>query len=260
VQDFNPLLLLSQEDLQTLSKEVRDSANLVNRRVVVFLFRPDLHISPAEWPCPRVAEGTAGCRRRFFVDSKARLTPGPERRRHFGPTDETFGCRFYDRLAATSPCEQILRMYKIRLFDPYATPLPNAAYTVFDGQRTVTGSTDEDAYATIRDLKVPAEVTVTWDDPRAEGTHYTLNIHVAIDGDDDDAARLRLHNLGYERWEDLADNVRDFQLNHFDRFPDMNRKGELDPATRAALRQVNQECDPSERPRGTEDGAGSEKK
>jgi hypothetical protein len=247
--EFNPLLMLSAPDLQTMPNDVRDAANLINRRVVIFLFRPELKIAPASWPCPTATEGVAGCRARFFLNAKQRLTPGPTRRRHYGPLDETFACRFYDRLAANSPCEQILRMYKIRLFDPYATPLPGASYTISDGKRTVTGLADSDAYATITDLKVPATVDVTWTDTSDSTSQYNLTVYVDVEGDDDDAAKQRLHNLGYENFPELADNVRAFQQDQQDRFPDMQPTGELDDATRAALRQVNAECDPSQRPK-----------
>jgi hypothetical protein len=248
--EFNPLLLLSASDLKTLPKDSRDAANLIDRRVAVFLFRPGLKVSVKDWPCPRASEGTGGCRKRFFRDAKQRLTPGPERKRHFGPADETFACRFYDRIAGASPCEQFLRMYKIRLFDTFATPLPLARFTVTDGKRTVTGITDDDAFATIRDLKVPAEIQVRWTHPKDETQEFFLNIHVDVEGDDDDAAKRRLHNLGFERFPTLADNVRDFQNDHAKRFPAMTATGVLDAPTRAALAEVHEDCEPTERPRG----------
>jgi len=249
--EFNPLLMLSAQDVQSLPKESRDGANLINRRVVVFLFRPELRLSVKDWPCPRASEGPADCRKRFFLDAKQRLTPGPTRRRHFGPTDETFGCRFYDRIAGASPCEQFLRMYKIRLFDSFATPMPGAPFSVNDGKRTVTGVADAEAFATIRDLKVPAEVHVTWRDPNDESLEFSLDVHVDVEGDDDTAATRRLHNLGYERFPALADNVREFQVDHATQFPNMTPTGQLDDPTRAALAQVHDDCAPAERPRET---------
>ena len=247
--EFNPLLLLSAKDVATMSKDDRDGANLVNRRVVVFLFRPEAEATVKAWPCPRASEGSAGCRHRFFKDAKQRLTPGPERKRHFGPTDETFACRFYDRIAGSSPCEQFLRMYKIRLFDTFATPLPRAPFTLDDGKRKITGVTDENAFATVRDLKVPAQVHVTWTHPDDASQQFSLDIHVDVDGDDDESAKRRLHNLGHERFPDFAANVREFQRSHRDEFPDMTETGVLDPPTRAALQRVHEDCDPAKRPR-----------
>jgi hypothetical protein len=243
--EFNPLLILSAEDSETLPKELRDLWNLVNRRVVIFLFRPEVRVSTKEWPCPRATEATTECRKRFFRNAQERLTPGPERRYHFGSLDETFACRFYDRIAGASPCERFLRTYKIRLFDPYAVPLPHAPFTISDGKRIISDFTNDEAYATVRDLKVPAEILVSWRHPQDDSEQYRLNIHVEIDGDDDESARRRLHNLGYERWPDLEDNVRAFQQDHQERFPGMTPSGKLDDTTRAALKDVHANCNPS---------------
>jgi hypothetical protein len=146
-------------------------------------------------------------------------------------------------------------MYKIRLFDPFATPLPGAPFTLKDGKRTINDFTDEDAFATIRDLKVPAEVSVTWRHPQDPTQQFSLNIHIDVQGDDQEAAKRRLHNLGFERLPTLADNVKQFQREHRARFAAMQENGELDAATREALAKVHEDCDPTERPRdGSEAG------
>lgn len=251
--EFNPLLILSTKDGKELAKRDRDLLNLVDRRVVVFLFRPEVRLAVGDWPCPRASEGTAGCRKRFFLDAKKRLEPGPERRRHKRRTDDTFACRFYDRIAGNSPCEQFLEMYRVRLFDKLATPLPGAPFTLTDGKRTVKGRADDDAFVTVRDLKVPANVHVEWQPADDASKNFQLDVHVEIDGDDDSASLRRLHNIGYEGRANARDDVEAFQADHKDRFAGMQVNGALDDVTRRALRDVNDECDPSPRSPPTPD-------
>ena len=45
-------------------KEERNAAYEQDRRVLVFVYKHDVEIDPAKWPCPRATEGVAGCRRR----------------------------------------------------------------------------------------------------------------------------------------------------------------------------------------------------
>jgi hypothetical protein len=117
--EFNPLLLLSTKESQTLPKAERDEENARNRRVVIFMYRAGMKINPKLWPCPTVAQGTADCVKRFFGPPKTgelRRKPGGERR-EFEKTRDTFACRFYDRNARLSPCEAppppVARIYNI---------------------------------------------------------------------------------------------------------------------------------------------------
>ena len=89
-------------------KTERKLPNTVNRRVVVLIFRKGSKVEPAKWPCPKVKEGTAGCRKRFFSDGENRRTKHlvDERRLHEKKA-ETFACRFYERVTDRSPCERI---------------------------------------------------------------------------------------------------------------------------------------------------------
>jgi outer membrane protein OmpA-like peptidoglycan-associated protein len=117
--EFNPVFLQSQKDIdefekvpasspeKPIKKAVRDAANEPDRRVLIFLFRPGIRINPDVWPCPRVKEGVEGCKKRFWSDGeKRRNTRLPDRPRKFEETKDTFGCRFYDRISANSPCER----------------------------------------------------------------------------------------------------------------------------------------------------------
>ncbi len=106
--EFNPYLVFSQaEEQEFLSNATeRNAQNAVNRRVVIFLFRPGMTVGATRWPCPAAAEGTAGCLKRFWSDGAARRAPQATRR-EYGETQNTFACRFYDRLASQSPCEGV---------------------------------------------------------------------------------------------------------------------------------------------------------
>lgn len=107
--EFNPLLLFSKAERDELEKPVnhtkRNAENAPNRRVVAYLFRKQAKVTPSDWPCPRASEGTAGCRKRFWSDSTARLQ-NTAKRRTAKDDGDTFGCRFYDRLTLSSPCER----------------------------------------------------------------------------------------------------------------------------------------------------------
>ena len=113
--EFNPLLIFSQEKQATFDQAKqqndgpgiteRNAANAPNRRVMGLLFRKGTRIDPAQWPCPRAAEGIAGCKKRFWADGDARRsTHLPGQDRSFDDTGTTFACRFYQRISAGSPC------------------------------------------------------------------------------------------------------------------------------------------------------------
>lgn len=106
--EFNPVLVFSQAEQQAYDnaadKTARNADNAPNRRVVVFLFRPNTRVDPTVWPCPRVDESIAGCKARFWSDGETRRKPQALRRR-VEDTDNTYACRFYHRIADQSPCE-----------------------------------------------------------------------------------------------------------------------------------------------------------
>lgn len=111
--EFNPVLIFSQEQQQEFQdsskKEQRDAENGPNRRVMALLFRPGTVVDPKKWPCPRADEGTGGCLSRFWSDGEQRRSKHLSGiTRKFEDTHDTFACRFYHRLAGSSPCEKIL--------------------------------------------------------------------------------------------------------------------------------------------------------
>ena len=108
--EFNPNMLFSQNEENRFSKPEnkteRDRENSVNRRVMVLIFRKGSTVDPAQWPCPRASDGTAGCRQRFWSDGEARRNKRlPDERRRHDQKGETFACRFYERIIDNSPCE-----------------------------------------------------------------------------------------------------------------------------------------------------------
>jgi hypothetical protein len=111
--EFNPVLIFSQKDQidfeQSKDKTARNNANATNRRVMVLIFRKGSRVNPSKWPCPRVHEGVAGCRKRFWSDGeKRRSTRLPDKPRTFAEAQDTFACRFYHRLSNNSPCERLI--------------------------------------------------------------------------------------------------------------------------------------------------------
>lgn len=132
---FNPKLLFSQTDENRYQKaerenqhdvlEERNRANRPNRRVVVLLFRPGTKISPEKWPCPRADEGVAGCKNRFWFDGEHRRRHLPDSERTFEKEQDTFACRFYQRLTGDSPCERARVQCSPTIFFPEEPGSPN---------------------------------------------------------------------------------------------------------------------------------------
>jgi hypothetical protein len=110
--EFNPLLIFSEADnrrfTQSEDKAERNETNASNRRVMALMFRKGSRVDPAQWPCPRIKEGVAACRKRFWSDGEIRRSKRlPDDARLFKKTKDTFACRFYQRLTTSSPCEKI---------------------------------------------------------------------------------------------------------------------------------------------------------
>ncbi len=106
--EFNPVLMFSKQESDDLSDPARrverDAKNAPNRRVLGLLFRPGAQVSPSKWPCPAATDGGQACTKRFWSDSTKRRQ-FQEKRKTFAETQDTFACRFYQRLTDQSPCE-----------------------------------------------------------------------------------------------------------------------------------------------------------
>jgi hypothetical protein len=117
--EFNPVLMFSKEENSKYEKDqdktARNQDNSPNRRVVIFLFKPGSRIDAAKWPCPTVDKGTGDCEKRFWSDAKKRRK-FQEQRRLYEVNQDTFACRFYDRIASGSSCECARKLVSAKVY------------------------------------------------------------------------------------------------------------------------------------------------
>jgi outer membrane protein OmpA-like peptidoglycan-associated protein len=205
--EFNPSLVFSETQnrafTQATDKTGRDAANAPNRRVMVLMFRPGTRVLSENWPCPRVKEGVAGCTKRLFSDGAQRRGRRlPDTARKYEKTQDTFACRFYDRLTNTSPCEGAVRLWVIRLVEDGPEPidqrkplanLPFAVTGVGAGVPELRGTTDSRGVLRIAVKDDPAVLTLT-----IAGHVFTVlagSLKPLEEGAEGVAQRLR--NLGF---------------------------------------------------------------
>ncbi|MBS1833754.1 MAG: peptidoglycan-binding protein [Acidobacteria bacterium] len=148
--EFNPFMVFSSAEDKAFAassdKTKRNEENSVNRRVMALLFRPGSVVDPGKWPCPTVKDGTSGCKARFWSDGEKRRTPAGDRRT-FDNTHDTFACRFYHRLVASSPCEggsvnEACKVTEIKATLPSTKSVRDPSRT--NPARTLTPSTSQD--------------------------------------------------------------------------------------------------------------------
>jgi hypothetical protein len=203
--------------------------------VVVLLFRAGSKVTPAQWPCPSAADGTAGCVRRFWSDGENRRSSRLSNKdREFSEKHDTFACRFYQRLTTSSPCERKIMNFRIRLFDKLGVAIPHAPYLANQGV-PMRGTADASGTVVLSNVTVPSTCSISWRHPTGEesktptantnGGDFEFSMSVFIDIDDADvtasandeqdrkeeSARRQLHNLGFSMGESLTDNIRFFQ-------------------------------------------------
>jgi hypothetical protein len=159
--EFNPILIFSKEKQDAFDEaqrrngeddqavlENRDAQNATNRRVLVLMFRKGSKVEPTKWPCPRATEGVAGCKKRFFSDGeRRRSTHLPNIDRQFDDTNDTFACRFYQRVSDNSPCERpidltLCHLDLALLFENDDVAIANQPFKVHLDDRVKTGNTD----------------------------------------------------------------------------------------------------------------------
>lgn len=232
--EFNPVLRLSAADEQALAsnKPERDRRNASNRRVLVFLWPPGLHVDPAGWPCPRVKEPSAGCKAKFWPDGEARRAAG-DRQREYARDHSTFACAWYDGMARESPCEAARKLLTIRLFDQNEQEMPNARYRLTVGSVEVRTSTaDARGVLTEKNVLAAQHVKLEWGQiGNTDSFDFRNEIRLDYaDADDDEATRRRLSNLGYG--DDIPGGLTRFRKDY--------ELGDLDDtATRAKLADVH---------------------
>ncbi|MEO7093855.1 MAG: OmpA family protein, partial [Polyangiales bacterium] len=229
--EFNPILLLSKDEVKALTKAQRDVENSPNRRVVVFFYEPGTQVEPDLWPCPAapMKQGEAGkaiakCKERFWSDHQERREPAQDERRAFKETHDTFACRFYHRMAGWSPCEggQVVRHWVIRVLTPEgappyskAKPLANAPFVASvqggGGKRTV-GQTDDAGILRIRVHEEATKLTLKLGDDLVLELDAGALKKLEAPDDPDIGAKQRLFNLGYgtgawPEWKDAKDFI-----------------------------------------------------
>lgn len=154
--DFNLVKILSKDQLDEFkkpeNKSARDNENAVNRRVVVYLFEPGTKVDPGKWPCPHAMDGPEGCHKRFWSDANDRRA-NADAIRIYEEDLRTFACRFYDRLANSSPCEKPgdeghLQHISILLrSNSSAYPIAQKHYKInVDEELVLQGKTDDEGY------------------------------------------------------------------------------------------------------------------
>lgn len=219
---------------------------------MVLIFRQGSRVDPAKWPCPRVAEGTAGCRKRFWSDGEARRSRRlPDKERKYEIDRQTFACRFYDRMVSASPCEGALPLFSIRLFDSTAVVMPNTPFRLSIGSDIREGKADSQGFIHERSVKVPGRAILEWGaDPapfKPNIFRYRIELELDFEGEQQqDPDRLRLHNLGYGQDCTFEDG-----LEHFQRDYGVAVTRELDDASRKELDKAHDKATPRRKPDST---------
>jgi peptidoglycan hydrolase-like protein with peptidoglycan-binding domain len=261
--EFNPVLMFSSAENEELNQPERlaerNAQNAPNRRVLALLFAPGDRVDSALWPCPRAAEGSAGCRKRFWSDAAARRS-FQEQRRLYEVTRDTFACRFYHLLVDGSPCERALAVLRVRLHDRFGRKMPGVQYEVEYAGRTRPGRADAQGFLTETLDPAAEQCTIRWEPAAGEnatdgaaqpgsttqgspaqstagsgsGFLHELTVFVPLlDIDTDEGVKRRLHNLGYPFDGDYETNLRAFQAHH-----ELDITGLADDATKAELRSI----------------------
>ena len=158
--ELNPVHVLSAAEERSLAgntnKAASAAANAPNRRVSGVFFEPGSRVDLAKWPCPRAAEGSAGCCKRLWSDAQKRRAAGATRRTHEVDAD-TFACRFYDRFAREPMARRLsLDHVRIRLVDPQGNPRPGESFTFTVAGARASGTSDPNGFV---ELRVPSSAT-----------------------------------------------------------------------------------------------------
>jgi hypothetical protein len=258
--EFNPVLIFSEnrqaEFEDANNKAARNLANAPNRRVVVLLFRVGSKIDPIKWPCPRSKEGKAGCIKRFWSDGERRRSARLlSKDREYFKTRDTFGCRFYDRMCNSSPCENH-SSFQIRLYDSDHKYISNAPCKVTIEQREPYEiRADARGIIVLRDVKIPSNCVIEWGLAPKDGEDADLEfisnfqwtgkgMHEEEDvepGEQDDSEKM-LNNLGYAS-SDGNLNIENFQRDYRDLVsPALEQTRQMDARTKKLLTDVYKAC------------------
>ncbi|MCB9845170.1 MAG: peptidoglycan-binding protein [Phycisphaeraceae bacterium] len=239
--EFNPILMLSASELQKFEqsgdKAGRNAANAPNRRVLILLFPKELEVDVAKWPCPRASEGTSGCQKRLWSDSSKRLS-NTSQRREYKDTRDTFGCRFYERIAGLTPCELQkpipMMVIRIQLHDYCYKPCPGVKYRLLlESGEEIKGVTDGEGWLVQRVISREQRARIVYRPEGEEADLESIAIVSASKAEDDAWVDRHVQNFGF-RPEKVKDALVLFQAAH----KDLKVTGEGDDQTRKAIRDI----------------------
>jgi hypothetical protein len=240
--EFNPVLVLSKADQQRFDsgagpQHERNARVASNRRAMIFLFDANVPVTAATWPCPRVGEGSAGCRKMFWPDGDERRAPAAEER-EYRTNQRTMACSWYDRFARFSPCEgRTFTRISVTLRDRFAELVDNAPFRMNAAGRTREGRA-AGGVVTMTVPGVPERCLVEWgraEDPEIAAMKgappFKVLLYVTYEiGTREEQGKKRLHNIGYPDSHPL-----DVAISAFQGDMDLPVTGTLDDPTHAAL-------------------------
>jgi len=241
--EFNAELLLSRDRQAEFAKDkddhaARDEANAPNRRVVAIVFAEGSHVDPKSWPCPKATDGTAACRKRFWSDAAVRRSPSADDRKQL-QTQNTYACRFYERLAPPQlgANRVVLVTRQLRLLTPEGEPMTKKAWRFQVSGVDTSGVTGDDGIIAVRMTSSATEAKLVLDDAEIAVAIERVPTIQTVKG-----VQVRLRNLGYYRDEPdgkagpaTSDAVHRFQADRNLRGVALAVSGEIDDATRAEL-------------------------
>jgi hypothetical protein len=214
--EFNPVFVLSESLDRDLSdpkrKAQRNAINSSNRRVVVYVFPEDVRFPLDKWPCP--AKGTAGCRKQFWKDGDERRKPKQLSRQYLF-ANNTFACKFYDRLTRGSPCEAVRQTLTITLQDDLGKLMPDEPFRLTLDAEVREGRSNADGQVIEDNIYLGPRGLLEWGedpdnssiDPNAKVFRFRRTIFFDLDQDDAAVIDRQLHNLAIvegDRAERLA--------------------------------------------------------
>ncbi len=244
--EFNPLLIFSQKEQTQFQKgqqdhdqaviDDRNTANEPNRRVLVLLFRAGTKVDAAKWPCPRAAEGVGGCHKRFWSDGEKRRSARlSDTDRKFEDTQDTFACRFYQRITSKSPCEGLFVPIALRVVNIDYEPIAGMPYELTMGEVKLTGNTSKDGLIV---QKLPPDTTagtLTCDGFTRDVTFGPIDDVSTVTG-----AQPRLFNLAQgtaDAQQGVLDEHTQLALMRFQNQHEMTTTGQLDNPTISKLKE-----------------------
>ena len=216
--EFNPVYVFSDELQRKLSdpkrKAERDLENSSNRRVVIYVFPEDVSFPIERWPCP--AKGTAGCKKQFWKDGDKRRKVQPLERQYLMSND-TFACKFYDRIARSSPCEAVRQTLNIFLKDETGRALPDAPFRLTLDSEVREGKANSQGLLVQENVYLSNTCFLEWGevapenqfDPDLKLFAFRRQLFLDVNRDDADVIDRQLHNLA------IVEGTRDERLAQF---------------------------------------------